>query len=208
MRQPVKARTPEDRAAQIVSRQRSRIRRKYKVNAKKNRKRFPGEIDYKQDMAIILSLAGYNHKEIALSLGEHRNLIGEWMKDPKVVDKFMALSEDLPDSARKLLETYSIEAVHTLVDIMRTSEDDKMILDAAKEILDRGGIPKTSRTESKQEKRETFEISDDDFLSKIRQLPPEKQEEAAQMVENLSEWLTEQSPKSEETNGVTEAQQS
>jgi hypothetical protein len=191
VKQPRKARTPENRAAQLVVKQRQGIRRKYKENTKK-RKRFPGEIAFKQDMAIILALAGYSHKEIALSLGESRNTVGEWMRDPAVQEKFTTLAEELPAAAKSLLETYQIEAVHTLVDIMRTSEEDKIVLDAAREVLDRGGNPKTSRSESKQEHHESFEINDEDIVSKIRQLSPEAQEHAAQMVEDLTAYLENQ----------------
>jgi hypothetical protein len=206
MKQPRNSRTPENRAAQLVTKQRSRIRRKYKENTKKNRKRFPGEISFKQDMAIILALAGYSHKEIALSLGENRNIIGEWMNDPAVKEKFIALSEELPESAKMLLETYSIEAVHTLVDLMRTSEDEKIIMDCAKEILDRGGNPKLSRTETKQTRKEELEISDGDFLSKIRELSPEQQEVAAQMIEDVTNFINTNSndrPIEGEINGTS-----
>jgi hypothetical protein len=199
MQQPRKGRTPENRATEIVLKQRKRVRRGFRENTKK-RKRYPGEIQFKQDMGIILALAGYTHKEIALSLGESKNTVGEWMREPAVQEKFLEISEALPEAAKTLLETYQIEAVHAMVDVLRSSEDDKIILEAAREILDRGGNPKTSRTESKQSKHETFEISDDDFLSKLRMLPPEKQEEAAQMIEDLSEFLARNSSPTEGAN--------
>lgn len=193
MRQDRKSRTPEDRGQELVTRQRKRIRRKYKAKEHKGGKpRLPGEVEFKKDMAIILTLAGYTHKEIALSIGESDRTVTGWMNEDETKEKFEKIVKELPEAAKTLLETYQIEAVHTLVDIMRTNNDDKIVLDAVKEILDRGGLPKISRQERKNENENTenFRLSDPDgIVERIRQAPPEVQEEAANIVEGLENLL-------------------
>jgi len=207
MRQPRKQRTPETRGAKLVASKRKRIRRNYrKTDKARGKRRMPGEILFKQDMAIILSLAGYTHEEIGLSLGEGKNTITEWLNMPDVMVKYEKITEALPEAARTLLETYSIEAVHTLVDIMRTSEDDKTTLDAIKEILDRGGLPKLSKTE--QTKEEKLVVTDDGLVDRLREASPEIQEQASGLVEALEQLLSDhagsQKPEveqQEDTNG-------
>jgi predicted transcriptional regulator len=192
MKQPPKERTPETRGSEIIKQQRRRIRRKYKSTAHKGSKpRFPGEVQFKQDMSIILSLAGYTQKEIGLSLGEAQQTISDWLNnDPEVRLKYEKVSAALPESAKILLETYTIEAVHTLVDVMRTEMDNKIVLDAAKEILDRGGLPKLSRQEKESTERQEWVVTDDNLTDRLREASPEIQEEAAQIIESLEMLLS------------------
>jgi transposase len=191
VRQPRKARTPEDRGQQLVAKQRKRIRRKYKeVPHKGGKPRMPGEVEFKKDMAIILTLAGYTHKEIALSIGESHRTVTGWLNEPEVTAKFERISSELPQAARTLLETYQIEAVHTIVDVMRTDPDSKYVLEAAKDILDRGGLPKLTRQERKEETEENFNINDPEgIVERLRQAPPEIQAQAAEAIEGLEQVL-------------------
>ena len=206
MRQPRQARTPEDRAQEIVTKRRQRVRRKYKDTAHKGSKpRMPGEIDFKKEMSIILTLGGFTHKEIGLSLGESRQTITAWLNEPEIQKKFQKIADALPVAARTLLETYTVEAVHALVDIMRSNPNDKYVLEAAKEILDRGGLPKISRNERKEEHVENFNIGDPEgIVERLRHAPPEIQEKAAGIVEQFEMLLAEhpQLPPSKEGEEV------
>lgn len=181
---------PEDRTT-VIEKQRRRIRRKYKVNSKKKRTRFaPGEENHLKHICVILKIAGFSNKDIGATIGATRGQVGEWLKEPEIQALFVDTLEAIPGAAKELLQTYSIEAVHAIADVMRSSEDDKMILEAAKDILDRSGLPKASRAEVDKRETHKHEIGASvDDLEALRSLPPEMQEEAAQMIEDLHEGL-------------------
>lgn len=183
---------PEDRN-QVIEEKRNRVRRKYKVNSKKRRVNFaPGEENHLKHISVILKIAGFSHTQIAASIGITRGQVGDWMKEPKIQALFTDTLEAIPGAARELLQTYSIEAVHAIADVMRSSEDDKMILEAAKDILDRTGLPKASRSEVDKTSTEKVEIGTSaEDLAALRELPPELQEKAAQLIEGLEKELQE-----------------
>lgn len=185
---------PEGRA-EFLEAERRRAKKKIAGTAKrKGKRRAPGELEFKQDMMIILKVAGYTHQQIGASIGEHKDTINEWFKSPDIAAKYLKVTKTLTDSARRLLETFTIEAIQSIVDIMRDTPDDKIRLDAAKEILDRGGLPKASRTETKTEATTTFGV-DDEQMAALRELPPDLQEEAAQMMEEVAAFLVESTAK-------------
>jgi hypothetical protein len=77
-----------------------------------------------------------------------------------------------------------------------------MILQAAAEILDRSGLPKASRTESKVHKtsEELTTITDDGIVEQLREASPEIQEKAAVLVEQLEGLLADAAGETEEVD--------
>jgi hypothetical protein len=132
-------------------------------------------------------------KIVGISKGQCKTIL----EMPHVAEKIEILRNTLPQAALTLLQSYMVEAVQAVVDVMRSSKRDEMVLKAAGEILDRGGAAKASRTEttvhSTNEQRTTF--ADAGMVDALRQLPPEAQEQAAQMIEGLENFLSEQSTK-------------
>lgn len=121
-------------------------RTKKRVNAATS----PEEISHKQNIAVFLKVATYTHNEIAQALGEKRSTIREWFKEPRVIKLYESALENLSGAARQFLETLSINAVKRLGELVN-HHDPKIALDAIREVLDRGGLPKLSRVEKKQE---------------------------------------------------------
>jgi hypothetical protein len=153
--------------------------------------RLPAEVEFRTELAIILRIAGYETAQIAASIGESKDTIKRWLREPKNQVRYENMMTALASSALNLLETYSIEAVQTIVTVMRTSENEKFIMEAAREILDRGGLPKMSRSISEQtiQSRHETEVTDTTLLEKLRAASPEVQEKAAQAVEELETLL-------------------
>jgi transposase len=176
-----------------VQEKRDRVRRKYKLNPKKRRVNFgPGEEDHLKSICVILKIAGYSHKDIAASIGITRGQVGDWLKEENTQKLYLATLDAIPSAAKELLQTYSIEAVHAIADVMRSSEDDKMVLEAAKDILDRSGLPKASRAEVEKSETHKFQMGvDHEQVATLRDLPPHMQEAAAQMIEDLETNLKE-----------------
>lgn len=187
-----KDRSPAARANSLEA-ERLKMRRGFKkVTKKAGKQRAAGEKDFKMQMGVILDIAGYTAYQISLSLGESKSTIVRWKKEPEWDKLYEKSAKVITGSALTLLQTYTIEAVQTLATLMRTGRDDKVVLDAVKEILDRGGMPKASRQEvvtpsdPDAEKEARNERS---LMDKFRALPPEAQQQAADLYSAMEEGL-------------------
>jgi hypothetical protein len=165
------------------------VRRRYKVDTTRRRRMLPGEVPHVKNMVVILHVAHYTQVQIAKIIGISRTQVKEFLDDAEVAAAIVELRERLPGAALELLQGYMIEAVQAIVDVIRTTPDDKVIVQAAAEILDRGGLAKLSRSERYQVNDERTTITDDGIVDRLRELPPEQQEEAAQIVEKLEALL-------------------
>jgi hypothetical protein len=188
-----KNQSPEMRARKKTA-EATKVRRKYKKNLALSRKLLPGEKEHVADMVIVLRLAGYERSQIARVTNLGLSQVTALLAEPWVAEKLLTMRKALPQAALELLQDYMIEAVQTLVDIMRSSGDEKITLAAAGEILDRSGLSKASRQERHQvtETRTTF--TDDGIVEKLRTASPEVQEQAAQVIEKLEQLLSDNEP--------------
>ena len=190
--------TPEDRNEK-VQKERYAIRRRYKKDLTKRRKFIPGEEEFVGVQVAVMHIAGYNNTQIGRTIGLSRGQVRELLRKPDVADMVLAIRASLPEAAIQLLQSYMVEAITTLVEVMRISDDDKMRLQAAGEVLDRAGVPKASRQERRNiEESEMTIKADDSLLEQLRSLPPEKQEEAAQGIEQLQSLLAQAAETQEE----------
>lgn len=190
------AKTPASRAAD-AKREVKHVQRKYKVNLKTRRKLLPGEIEHVENTVIVLKLAGYTGSQIATVVGISRGQVREILAEPSVAERLIKLREALPAAALELLQGYMIEAVQAIVDVLRTEQDSKYVLQAASEILDRAGLPKASKQERHSVNEEKTTFTDDGIVERLRQAPPEVQEEAAQIIERLEVLLAVEAETSE-----------
>jgi hypothetical protein len=183
---------PDKRAAD-VKREVAAVRRKYKVDLNKRKKLMPAEIPGIKDTIIVLKLAGYSRSQMSKIVGISKGQIKELLEEADVTERIVTLRSALPQAALDLLQGYMIEAVQAIVDVMRRTNDDKLIIQAAGEILDRAGLPKSSRQERSQINENRTIITDDGLLDRLRGASPEVQEQAAQLIEGLENLLAEHS---------------
>lgn len=167
----------------------ARVRRRYKVNLRTRRRLSPGELPHIEDMIIVLKLAGYSQTQIARTVGISLKQTQEILDTPYLAERMVKIRSALPQAALELLHGYMIEAVQAIVDVMRKTTDDKLIIQAAGEILDRSGLAKASRQERHQITEERMVITDDGIVEKLRKASPEVQEQAAQVIESLEKLL-------------------
>src|SRR6187551_1243219 len=184
--------TPTARAADAKKRQ-DRVRRKYNKNVTKNKVIRPGEQAFIEQMVCIMKLGRYSNTQIAQAVGIGRAQVAEILERPHVTEILTELQKAIPEAALSIMEGYAIEAVVSIADVMRSSEDDKYILQAAAEILDRTGLPKVSKQERKTTEEQHLEITGDSLIAALREASPEVQEQAAEMVEQLEKLLGENS---------------
>lgn len=195
--------TPDKRAAD-AKRQVAGVRRKYKVDLTKRKKLLPAEIPHVQDTVIVLKLAGYTRSQIGKVIGISKGQVKEILEDSSVNERLVAVRQALPQAALDLLQGYMIEAVQAIIDVMRRTEDDKLILQAAGEILDRAGLPKASRQERHQVNEDRTTFTDEGIVERLRNAPVKVQEEAAQMIEGLERLLANADQVSEDEDAETD----
>lgn len=189
--------SPEARA-KAKSSEANKIRRRYKKNLTLSRKLLPGELPYVEDMVLVLKLAGYNNTQVGQVIGLSHTQVNEILGNPKVSEKMISLRAALPQAALDLMQGYMIEAVQTIVDVMRTELDNKLVLQAAGEILDRSGLSKASRQERHQINEQRTTLTDDGLIERLRAASPEVQEQAAQAIEALESLLTDKAEENPE----------
>lgn len=190
-----RASTPDTRASDAKKRVEN-VRRKYKVNTKSKKKLLDVEIPHVKTMVGILKVAGYSRVQIAKVIGISRGQVAEFLETEDVQKLIVDLREGLPAAAMSLMQGYMIEAVQAVVDVMRTSEDGAVVLKAAAEVLDRGGMPKQSRQEriTDNTEREVVEFGGE-FVEMLRQASPEVQEQVASMFEGIENLLKQEAEK-------------
>jgi predicted transcriptional regulator len=196
---PRERRNPEERARATGKEARS-VRRKYKTRLTTRKRYVVGEEDAICTTIAVFKIAGYSNTQIAQIVGISRNQVSEQLEKPQTQELLTLLRTNLTNAALELLESYTIEAIQALADVLRTSEDDNVRIKAAAEILDRAGIPKISRSERKVEEEHTTTFTDDGIVEALRELPPDVQEKAAQMMEDLEKLLEENSSEEAEVD--------
>jgi predicted transcriptional regulator len=152
----------------------------------------PGEEARQKNLAIFLKLAEprTSYTAIAGKIGETKTTVRKWFtEDPYVREQYEWLLHNLTEGALDFIRTMQIEAVATLATLMRFGSE-RYMLEAAKEILDRGGAMKVAKSEVSTTKTEVHSW-DDSLVERIRSLPEDRQEEAAQMIEQIEAFLDE-----------------
>jgi len=182
-------RSVEARSAQR-ERELARIRRKYRKGTTLDKKLLPGERKAVEDTVIVLRLAGYDRSQICRIIGISSAQVKSVLDDPKTTERLVHLRGTISQAALDLLQGYMIEAIQTIVDIMRMADDDKIVLQACAEILDRAGIVKASRQERLQVNETKTTLTDDGIVEALRAASPEVQEQAAQLFEQLEGLLS------------------
>lgn len=181
---------PVKRAAD-VKKEIAGVRRKYKVSVNQHTKLLPAEVPYIEDTVVVLKVAGYTRTQMAKIIGISKGQVREILEKPEVSERIVVLRKKLPNAAVELIQNFMIEAVVTIADIMRTERDSKIRMDAARELLDRGGAPKTTKAERHNLNEEKTTFADDGIVDKLRRASPEVQEQAATMIEGLEKLLSE-----------------
>ena len=183
------ARTPDEKAASL-RKATEKARKRHKVVVTKRRKfTFEGEEDLVKDMIVVLKLANYSNTQVAMIVGISRKQVAAFLEDGNVQKKYLALKERLPQAALELGRAYLIEAVEAVVHVMRTTDDDAIILKAAAELFDRFGIPKSSRVETDKADGEENPMSDPTLMDRIRKASPEQQAQIADLQEMWEQGL-------------------
>lgn len=181
------------RRERSLDQQRNRIKSQYR-RGRKTEKRIVGEaalteveLANKKMMACVLKAADFSYTYIGDAVSMSKDTVRRWFADdPVMAETVEEIQASFVDGAVRLLKTYAVEAVEMLMELARSTEDDKVALQAITEVLDRIGLSKVNKSESiaAVTKRDVVDITDSSGLvEKLRNAPPEVQAQAAEHME-------------------------
>jgi hypothetical protein len=180
-----------------LEQQRNGIKRRYKRGKKVERvirgedAMSETELLVKQEVSTYLKAQDFSYSYIADALGVKKDTVKRWYSDESLDlhAKVTEIQQDFIGGAVKLLKTYAIELVEMLVEIARTTDDDKIAIQAITEALDRMGLAKVNKSESAvvQTNHNEIDIVDKTgFVAAMEQASPEA---AAAVAAKLDEAL-------------------
>lgn len=185
---PRNNKTPQDRS-EVIEKANAKARKGYKVNTKKRVNVTPNEKVVITDMLVSLKVVGYTNSQCSATVGISKGQVKEIVSTPAFQKRLLAIQERLPEAAITLGRAYLIEAVQAVLHVLRTEEDNSLVLKAAAEMFDRFGIPKVSRSETKVDPAPTNPEIGNDTMAKLRSAPPEMQEQVAALHESFMEGV-------------------
>lgn len=183
-----KAKTPEERS-EILRQTEKKARRRYRKTSKRKQMNAE-EIQFAKDIIVPLKVVGgYSNLQIGMIVGISKGQVAQLLKDENLQRRISKLKSDLPQAALDLMQVYLIEAVQAVVHVLRTSENNAEILQAAAMMFDRAGLPKLSRSEQSSEFKDPPSIDNNDLFQQLREASPEIQEKAAQLRDFFEDGL-------------------
>jgi hypothetical protein len=184
--------TPEARS-EIIEKAQKNARKGYKTNTKKRTNVSDEELVVIKDCIVSLKLVGYTNTQIATIVGLSKGQTKEIVNDPNFKRRLAAISKKLPEAAFLLGQAFLVESVMAVMHVMRTENDNTLVLKAAAEMFDRFGIPKLTRSEIKSIPDPSDDVPDTGIpataLDKIRTASPEVAEKVASLHESFLEGV-------------------
>lgn len=179
-----------------LDQQRADIKKAYRRGPRKEQivhgKLSEVDLVVKQEIACHLKAADFSYRYIGEALGVSTDMLKKWFIDDDLglAARVIKIQDDYVQGAVKLLKTYAIELVEMLIEIARTTEDDKTAITAITEAFDRMGLTKVNKSESAASivntERQEVELTDKaGLVDKLRNAPPEVQAKAAEHMEAL-----------------------
>lgn len=179
------------KSADSLEEQRAEIRKVYRHGAKSRRERINfdtlPEIEQavKKESACYLKAADYSYTYIAEALGTTRGTVKGWFEQEGMKARVIGIQADYIDGAVKLLKTYAIELIEMLVEIARSDVDAKVRIQAITEALDRIGMSKVNKSDSRVVKTTELELTDrSGLMAAMKDAPPEVQQEMARRLDD------------------------
>ena len=181
------------KTAGTLEQQRATIKKTYK-RGRKTEKRIVSidamteiEVATKKEAACFLKAADYSYNYIAEALNLTHSIVKGWFTDePAMRDRVGVIQTDFVDGAIKLLKTYAIELIEMLVEIARSTTNEKIAIQAITEALDRMGVTKVNKSESAAVVTSKSELDITDktgLLEAMKDAPPEVQQRMAEHME-------------------------
>jgi len=155
----------------------------------------------KRELACHYKASGYPYAEIAKQLDLTTDVIKKWFQEQEMQDYAAKLQEDMVDAAVKYGQTRAFEMLDMLANIARDTDDDKVAIQAIAEYLDRIGLTKVNKSESKsaatvRKESEVQLVDKSGILEALAEgAPPEVLHRAAEIMDELFSLTAEHTDK-------------
>jgi len=149
------------------------------------------EREVAMELACHYKAASLTYKQIAERLQLTENIVKKWFQDQAMQEKSAKLVQDMIGNTIRFGQTQAFDMLEIIAEVARTSDDDKTAVQAACEYLDRVGLTKINKSESKSAAvvREEHEVTLTDKTGLLEALqesaPPEVVSRAAELVDEL-----------------------
>jgi predicted transcriptional regulator len=152
------------------------------------------DLAFLKHRACILRAGGSSTSQIGTTLGVTKRMVRRWFEDEAMQKMVAEIRKDITSGAIQAITNNLIEAAELLMQNARAAYKEGAFSDsirAAAEVLDRGGLSKVNKSESKvkSEQEHTF-TGTEEFFDKFQALPVDTQREIAEHmaeVESLVE---------------------
>lgn len=150
------------------------------------------ELEFARAYSATLKATGWSWRYISDSLNIQGSLIKAWADDEEWQRMVAKVASDVVNGAIDHLNRATIDLVEMLLELARTTLDDAVKLRAIESALDRVGLSKVNKSESKVTNSSREEVAfDEGFMARLAGMPIEFQTKAAQMMQELDAVLAE-----------------
>lgn len=150
------------------------------------------ERQLKQRVFVYLKAGGFSNTYCADALGISTTTVDSWLADEelKLKAEIAKVSADYIEAGVTMIQSYILEIVESLMDIFRTTEDEKLAKEIGFEMLSLVGIVKANKSESVstrtiKQQHEVDVIDKTGLVAIAKNAPPEVQAAMARQVEEL-----------------------
>lgn len=141
------------------------------------------ELEYAKTYSAILKATGHSWRYISDTLNIQTGLVKAWADDENWQAIVAKVSSDIVDGGVTLLNNATVDLVEMLLDLARRTTDDSVKLRAIESGLDRVGVTKINKSESKVTRSDRVETDlSPGFFDRFEALPLESQRKMAELM--------------------------
>lgn len=148
------------------------------------------EVEWAKMYSATLKASGWSWRYISDTVNIQTSIVKEWADDPAWQAMLEKVAGDIVDGAIEHLNRHMIDLMEMLLELARTATDEAVKLRAIESGLDRGGLSKVNKSESKVVTGTQHDLSDD-FFSKLEALPLDTQKRVAELTAELDTLVSE-----------------
>lgn len=158
------------------------------------------ELQFARSYAACLKAVGYSWRYISDTLNIQTGLVKAWADDKDWLRMVEKVADDVVGGAVEHLQRHSMELTEMLLDQARREPDGAIKLKAILEGLDRVGMAKVNKSESRvtkdENKSETHTHSfSEEFMERLEGMPVDTQKKLAELMSEVDRLMVEGSKK-------------
>lgn len=150
------------------------------------------ELTFARAYSATLKATGWSWRYMSDTLNIQGSLIKAWADDPDWQAMVAKVADDIVTGGIDHLNRHTVDLVEMLLELARKTTDDAVKLRAIEGGLDRVGLSKVNKSESRVTNTEKAEVAfDDGFMARLAGMPVEVQTKVAEMMSEVDKLLAE-----------------